>query len=524
MVWRVALFGLMISGIAGSVLWAQSSFVSEITVPGYGKADLAAIVSAPRDNFFDAFFMVVANDNSTNNRLLRAKFTHQGDLIDAEWLGDEGGQSGGYYVADLANVEPLHPMRAPGKFMIAVSGYPGWLGIYDRFAPETSWRVIYPLHTAVVGRPSLGYPDQRVIVALAWFGYWAIYVLAENGTVLRAFRFTNQTFPTLGVAEEHFWTFCCRYSRHILTYDWASGNFLLATGASFPNATNIGSIHYMIYAFTAEGEVQWVLALAIGLGGEYQVRGDKVGILPLNDGTAVMYYTVSNRVHLCRIDTRTGQLLSAVIWQAPAYIGAGIKKLRLIPTQNYGVLLGYVGDKFGAVRDRDWSGWHVSVPGARLRELAAGAGFRPLWIAGGTKWQDDDPAAVLAVFEPDTWAEFPFLFYPCFETTQAPEVLPLQSVLAENGSATTQAITVSPQSAPFSVRPAALQVQRVCEVSECVPSNGDVNGDGCVDDADLLEVLFQFGSTDPTPADVNCDGVVDDADLLIVLFNFGNGC
>lgn len=52
---------------------------------------------------------------------------------------------------------------------------------------------------------------------------------------------------------------------------------------------------------------------------------------------------------------------------------------------------------------------------------------------------------------------------------------------------------------------------------------GDVNRDGCVDDADLLTVLFNFGGTDPT-ADLNCDGIVDDADLLIVLFNFGSGC
>lgn len=53
---------------------------------------------------------------------------------------------------------------------------------------------------------------------------------------------------------------------------------------------------------------------------------------------------------------------------------------------------------------------------------------------------------------------------------------------------------------------------------------GDVNGDCVVDDADLLEVLFNFGSTGNTPADVNCDGVVDDADLLTVLFNFGSNC
>jgi uncharacterized repeat protein (TIGR01451 family) len=54
---------------------------------------------------------------------------------------------------------------------------------------------------------------------------------------------------------------------------------------------------------------------------------------------------------------------------------------------------------------------------------------------------------------------------------------------------------------------------------------GDVDGNGCVDDADLLQVLFAFGQTGTgLPQDVNGDGVVDDADLLTVLFNFGNGC
>ncbi|MFN7019167.1 MAG: SpoIID/LytB domain-containing protein [Fimbriimonadales bacterium] len=52
---------------------------------------------------------------------------------------------------------------------------------------------------------------------------------------------------------------------------------------------------------------------------------------------------------------------------------------------------------------------------------------------------------------------------------------------------------------------------------------GDLNQDGAIDDADLLLVLFAFGSGDPQ-ADVNRDGIVDDADLLIVLFNFGQGC
>ncbi len=53
--------------------------------------------------------------------------------------------------------------------------------------------------------------------------------------------------------------------------------------------------------------------------------------------------------------------------------------------------------------------------------------------------------------------------------------------------------------------------------------DADVNGDGCVDDADLLTVLFDFGGAN-SQADVNSDGIVDDADLLEVLFSFGQGC
>jgi hypothetical protein len=52
---------------------------------------------------------------------------------------------------------------------------------------------------------------------------------------------------------------------------------------------------------------------------------------------------------------------------------------------------------------------------------------------------------------------------------------------------------------------------------------GDVNCDRCVDDADLLQVLFAFGGSDAN-ADINGDGIVDDADLLQVLFAFGSGC
>ena len=54
--------------------------------------------------------------------------------------------------------------------------------------------------------------------------------------------------------------------------------------------------------------------------------------------------------------------------------------------------------------------------------------------------------------------------------------------------------------------------------------SGDASFDGCVDDADLLAVLYAFGQTGDLPEDVNDDGVVDDADLLIVLSHFGSGC
>ncbi|GBC93000.1 hypothetical protein HRbin15_01483 [bacterium HR15] len=54
---------------------------------------------------------------------------------------------------------------------------------------------------------------------------------------------------------------------------------------------------------------------------------------------------------------------------------------------------------------------------------------------------------------------------------------------------------------------------------------GDVDRDGCIDDADLLAVLFAFGRVgSDLSEDVNGDGVVEIQDLLEVLFYLGNGC
>lgn len=71
--------------------------------------------------------------------------------------------------------------------------------------------------------------------------------------------------------------------------------------------------------------------------------------------------------------------------------------------------------------------------------------------------------------------------------------------------------------------PAIVYIDNVRVLLDTAP--GDVDGNGCVDDSDLLAVLFAFGASGSgLPEDLDGNGIVDDADLLIVLFNFGNGC
>lgn len=61
--------------------------------------------------------------------------------------------------------------------------------------------------------------------------------------------------------------------------------------------------------------------------------------------------------------------------------------------------------------------------------------------------------------------------------------------------------------------------------SECKPTCPlDVNGDGEVDKADMVEVYMHFGpAKDGSRYDLNDDGVVDYKDLVLVIANF-NGC
>lgn len=59
------------------------------------------------------------------------------------------------------------------------------------------------------------------------------------------------------------------------------------------------------------------------------------------------------------------------------------------------------------------------------------------------------------------------------------------------------------------------------------PTDGDTNGDGCVDDLDLTAVILDFGgppSGSNGDTDVDNTGTVDDADITTVILNYGNGC
>jgi len=523
---RILAVGLTALQIGWCALWAQFGIVNEIRVPGDGKAKVAGFLPPLTypSNYFDAFIIYVYVPPSGGERqkvLLRARFTLQGELVDAEWIEGETG-AGNDDWRNWGCVEYLDDER----IMLAMNGYPGWLAVYDRHNSSRSWRVkmtLEGLHTATVGKSVITDPD-RVIAALSWRGYWTISIFnPDTGGLIRSFRFSGQNFPTLGTGQEYFLTTCCTISKNILAYDGESGNFLLVTGAEFSRLR--GRYHLMVYAFSAEGDVRWVSAIAAG-NEDTVVSGSTLGILPLGDGTAVIYSSYYGNLKLLRIDTRTGQLLEAISLDMGPLMTP--HKLQLVSTVNYGTLVGYVGGSFGGVRDSDWGGWLGRVPNAVLYEmlsLRSPAG-QVLWALGGTKISDDDPAGVLAIVEPDEWVMSPFIFYPCFEAAQPPTTVPLQPILAERGTVSTQPAAASPiQSASFSVRPASIEVRLACEVSTCRPSNGDVNGDGCVDDADLLAVLFAFGQTgDRLPEDVNCDGVVDDADLLTVLFNFGTGC
>lgn len=65
----------------------------------------------------------------------------------------------------------------------------------------------------------------------------------------------------------------------------------------------------------------------------------------------------------------------------------------------------------------------------------------------------------------------------------------------------------------------------LARIPPATPIRGDVNADGCVNDADLSAVLLAFGREGCAQAeDLTRNGVVEDSDLAEVLLHFGEGC
>jgi probable HAF family extracellular repeat protein len=107
----------------------------------------------------------------------------------------------------------------------------------------------------------------------------------------------------------------------------------------------------------------------------------------------------------------------------------------------------------------------------------------------------------------------------------------IYAALLQGGSALLRAYAISPDGRyivgrGYNAATSRLEAFLLDTGPRCVAHSGDIDNNGCVDDADLLSVLFAFGQSGSNlgRVDVNCDGTVDDADLLTVLFNFGQGC
>ena len=96
--------------------------------------------------------------------------------------------------------------------------------------------------------------------------------------------------------------------------------------------------------------------------------------------------------------------------------------------------------------------------------------------------------------------------------------------LLTNGSELSEASAISPDGRYIVGSGVKAGRQEAFLLDTGFPRRGDVDRNGCVDDADLLQVLFAFGGRGYRNEDLNWDGTIDDADLLEVLFNFGSGC
>jgi probable HAF family extracellular repeat protein len=197
--------------------------------------------------------------------------------------------------------------------------------------------------------------------------------------------------------------------------------------------------------------------------------------------------------------------------------------------QDLGTLGGFQSGALGVSADGAVVvGWaHKAAGRVRAFRWTASDGMEDLGtLGGGSSWAfgvSADGAVVVGWSYNTDWQECAFRWTASggmenLNTTYAS--------LLTNGSELRSAYAISPNGRYIVGRGynAATDRFEAFLLDTGFPRRGDVDRNGCVDDADLLQVLFAFGGRGYRNEDLNWDGTVDDADLLEVLFNFGSGC
>jgi len=179
-------------------------------------------------------------------------------------------------------------------------------------------------------------------------------------------------------------------------------------------------------------------------------------------------------------------------------------------------------DSYGRQGNRDSIDPSISADGRHVAFLSESSNFMPgdKDIDYGPLGGEGSVAYDVDVFVRDRVRQW--LYYGVSSANGSPANRPSQSPKLSGDGQSVVFVTHASNLECARTEPRDMGDILLHQGARCIPP-GDVDGDGHVDDRDLLAVLFDFGSED-SPADIVVDGLVDDADLLAVLFNYGTDC